>query len=84
MTHHEVRDLIPGYAVDALEPEEAARVEGHLMSCGGCRSELAILREAAASLAAGVPQTAPPPELRDKIVQTVEGRRRRMSSPWRG
>jgi anti-sigma-K factor RskA len=84
MTHHEVSDLIPGYAVDALEPEEAARVEAHLMSCGDCRSELAILREAAASLAAGVAQTAPPPELRDKVVRALEGQRRRMSSPWRG
>ena len=84
MTHQEVRDLIPGYALDALEPEEAARVEAHLLGCGDCRSELAILRDAAAPLATGVPQTAPPPELRDKIIRALEGQRRRMPSPRRG
>ena len=84
MTHEEARDLIPGYAVDALEPEEAARVEAHLLSCGDCRGELAVLRDAAASLATGVAQTAPPPEMRNRIIRATGGQGRRMSSSQRG
>src|SRR6516164_9442611 len=84
MTHEEARDLIPGYDVDALEPEEAARVEAHLLSCGDCRGELAVLRDAAASLATGVAQTAPPPEMRNRIIRATGGQGRRMSSSQRG
>jgi len=84
MTHEQVRDLIPGYALDALKPEEAAQVEAHLPSCGDCRHELALLRDAATSLASGVAQTAAPPELQGRIIQAIGGQRRRATSARRG
>lgn len=77
MTHEELREMIPAYAVDALAPEEAERVNTHLPACSECREELAVMLEAAAFLAAEFVQTAPPPELRDKILLAVKPRRRR-------
>lgn len=84
MTHEEVRELIPGYALDALEPEEAGRVEAHLPSCSECRRELALLRGGAISLATGVAQITPPPEVRDRIIAAIGPERRRIPVPPRG
>lgn len=39
-------DELSAYALGALSPEEAARVEAHLHGCHGCRAELADLRRA--------------------------------------
>jgi len=39
-----IRDLLPSFAVRSLPPEEAARVEEHLQSCGLCREELEVVR----------------------------------------
>lgn len=83
MTHDELRDLVAVYALDALAPEEAEQVEAHLPSCRECRQQLALLREAAASLAAGVAQSAPPPGLRDRILEAARLGPRRAPSPPR-
>lgn len=71
MTHEELRDLIPVYALDALAPNEAGDVEAHLQTCRECQRELSLLQGTAASLAAGVVQVAPPPELRGRIIGAV-------------
>jgi anti-sigma factor RsiW len=38
-------DELAAYALAALGPDEAARVEHHLRSCADCRAELAELRQ---------------------------------------
>ncbi|MGQ4270552.1 anti-sigma factor [Nocardiopsis changdeensis] len=43
--------LTAGYAVHALEPEEARRAERHLAECEDCRRDLAEFRETTARLA---------------------------------
>ncbi len=40
----EIRDLLPEYLHDALEPVARARVEAHLASCDACAAELSLLR----------------------------------------
>jgi anti-sigma-K factor RskA len=64
-----LHDLTPGYALDALGPEDARAYEAHLARCARCRDELAELSEAAAALAYATEAPVPPPELRARIVQ---------------
>jgi anti-sigma-K factor RskA len=49
--HEGLRDLVAVYALDALDDDEAARVEDHLRDCPRCREELRGHQETAALLA---------------------------------
>jgi hypothetical protein len=51
MTHDEIAELLGAYALDAVEPDEAAVIESHLPQCPRCTAELAQHREVAALLA---------------------------------
>lgn len=51
LSHHETEELLGAYALDAVEPGEAAAVEAHLEHCARCRDEVASHREVAAFLA---------------------------------
>lgn len=68
---HELHDLTAAYALDALEPEERARYERHLESCVPCREELATMRQAVDGLAIAAAGPAPPPELRDRVLDAA-------------
>jgi anti-sigma-K factor RskA len=86
-------ELIAAHALDALDADAAAAAEQHLAGCPQCRKQLAEFRAVAAGLALSVPQAAPPPDLRDRILASVEPvvpapsaraeprRRRRLSWP---
>ncbi len=56
------------YALGALDHEDRASFEAHLVTCDVCAAEVRELREVAGLLAAGAPQIAPPPALRDRIL----------------
>ncbi|NKY97068.1 anti-sigma factor [Nocardiopsis alborubida] len=51
MNEADVHGLTAGYAVDALEREEAEAAERHLAECEDCRRDLADFRETAVRLA---------------------------------
>jgi anti-sigma factor RsiW len=55
----EIEELIGAYALDAVDPDERAAVEAHLVECPRCRAELAEHLETAAYLSYG---GAPAPE----------------------
>ncbi len=55
----EIEELIGAYALDAVDPDERAAVEAHLVDCPRCRAELAEHLEAASYLSYG---GAPAPE----------------------
>ncbi len=76
MTHEELRELIPAYALDALGPEDVLDLEAHLPRCPVCQDELAALRDVAASLATGVAAVEPPAELAGRIFDAVRPTRR--------
>ncbi len=72
--HEEVRDLIPGYVLDALEPEESALVREHLSRCAACRRELAGFLRVTDQLALGAaeasaPPSPPRPDLEERILR---------------
>lgn len=57
--HRDLQELLGAYALDAVDPDEAAELEEHLRSCPQCRAELADHRSVAALLAnAGGPAPA--------------------------
>jgi anti-sigma-K factor RskA len=65
LNHDAVVELLGAYALDAVDPQDAAAVEAHLGTCPGCRDEIARLHEAAGALAG--PGEDPPPGLWDGI-----------------
>jgi anti-sigma-K factor RskA len=75
MAHDAVHDLTPAYALDALDERERAEYEAHLAACEDCRTELASMQETAGSLAYAVPAPAPPPALRERILEQARSER---------
>lgn len=70
MTHDEITDLLGAYALDAVDPDEAAEIELHLRDCPRCRAEVAEHRETAAFLAhAGADA---PADVWDRIAGTID------------
>ncbi len=90
MTRHEdVIELLEGYALDALEPDEALTVENHLGDCAACRQRLAEHREVLATLPAAMGSVSPlrlHPAVKRNVMRTldrpVSRRRRPPPSPW--
>jgi anti-sigma-K factor RskA len=66
-----IHELIAAYALNALDPAEEAEYEEHLRHCPRCREELSGFHETAAALAYAVEGPAPPPDLRDRIVDAA-------------
>ncbi|MEY2433878.1 MAG: hypothetical protein QOC92_3603 [Acidimicrobiaceae bacterium] len=50
LTHADIQALLGAYALDAVDPDEAAIIDTHLADCPRCRSEVAEHREAATLL----------------------------------
>lgn len=70
--HDRWADSTGAYLLDALSGDERAGFEAHLDRCRFCREEIDFLRVASDALPAAVPQMAPPPELRGRIMAVVE------------
>lgn len=60
-------DLLGAYCTDALDPDERAAFEAHLVSCPECRAEAAQFHEILAALADCTP-VRPPAGLADRIL----------------
>ena len=60
----------PLYAVDALEPDERARFEDHVVGCRSCQEELRRFGATTAALARAA-ATEPPPQLRANVLQAI-------------
>jgi len=89
-----IHELTPGYALDALEPEERAAYEAHLAGCASCQEELASFLETTHALAVAASGPAPDPRLRGRILDAahaeppvvvpIEAARRRRLAPVLG
>jgi anti-sigma factor RsiW len=70
LTHEEAVELLGAYALDALDPDEAALVEEHLNQCPRCRAEVARHHEVAGLLANSGAEA--PAEVWDRIAGRLE------------
>ncbi len=72
-THEEIQELLGAYALDALEPDEAAEVEAHLVGCPRCAAEVDAHRDVAGLLGNGGEEV--PAALWDRIAEQLPARR---------
>ncbi|MHB8618289.1 MAG: anti-sigma factor family protein, partial [Chloroflexota bacterium] len=68
MTHVEASELLPLYALNALEPAEISALEMHVSDCHACARELRSFESAAAGLAEAAPVLAPQARLRERVL----------------
>ncbi len=85
--HDAIRDLIPAYALGALEDAERVRVEAHLQTCAACRAEWALYRGLVEDLHYAVPPAIAPSRLEQRLRRQIEAtslrRARRAFPTWR-
>jgi anti-sigma-K factor RskA len=72
--------LLPGYALDALEPEDRRLFEDHLADCEDCRRELAEFAPAITDLSA-LTATPAPPQLRENVLSAITQVRQQEPAP---
>lgn len=77
----EYRELLEGYALGALDREEAAAVAAHLPECAECRKALEEARWTVAQLAYLAPPAEPSDMLRGRLVGTVRAEARAGARP---
>jgi anti-sigma-K factor RskA len=67
----ESHELIAGYALDALDDADRARAEALLASSEEARDELRAYSDVATAMATAAAGPAPPPELRQRVLDAV-------------
>jgi anti-sigma-K factor RskA len=72
MNNKAPHDLVFGYVLDALDPEETELFEEHLSACESCLAELAALSVVPEALGSSM-AIDPPSELEAAIMQAVRG-----------
>lgn len=70
--HSHIIDLLPAYALDILEAEEAEVVQAHLLSCKSCQQELAAFNKVVELLPHALPEQTPALQLKDKLLNEVK------------
>jgi anti-sigma-K factor RskA len=71
----DLHSLAAAYVLDALDDNERREFEQHLEDCPACAEELDSLRDAASALAFAVEGPAPPPSLRESILERARAER---------
>jgi anti-sigma-K factor RskA len=70
-----LHELSAAYALDALDADEEHAFEEHLATCRECRADVLAFRETAGALAFDATGPAPPPRLRNRILQEARAER---------
>jgi anti-sigma-K factor RskA len=65
------RELLPCYALEALDPDEAKAVEKHLRVCADCRAALEEYRTVGEGLLFAMPCQEPPPRVRARLIAAL-------------
>ncbi len=84
MAHNEIIELIPAYALGCLDAAEAAEVSVHLDTCATCRKELAAYEMVTDSLATAVSITAPPADLKARLLVRTQSSAKTAVAPEPG
>jgi hypothetical protein len=70
-SHQQFEELAAGWALHALEPVDEARFTAHLPTCAQCQQMVADLTDTLTEVAYAAPESAPPPQLRDRIMRAA-------------
>lgn len=70
--HEHIEELIEGYALDALEPEERSIVDQHTSICPPCRKQLHVTEDAVHMLGFVATPIAPPGHCKRKLLEKIE------------
>lgn len=70
-TETHVLELLPDYALGCLDEDEADLVARHLAGCPLCRAEAEAYQAVAGQLALAAPDVAPPPHLKERLMERV-------------
>jgi anti-sigma-K factor RskA len=81
--HSAISDLLPGFALGCLDPEDERRVSAHLPGCATCRVELESYARVADQLSSTVPAVEPPAGLELRIARSLDARRQPRIKAWR-
>lgn len=81
------RDLLPCYALGALDPDEARAVEAHVRSCTDCQAVLKEYSSVSDGLMFAMPCPPPPPRIRARLIARLasnkpQAARRRAMPLW--
>jgi anti-sigma-K factor RskA len=69
--HVRYEDDLAAYMLDALPEDEAREMEQHIEGCSYCQERARWLQGSVEMLPTAVEQLEPPPELRERLMQTV-------------
>jgi anti-sigma-K factor RskA len=70
--HEEILALIPAYALDSLDAQDAALVGGHLPGCEVCQAELAAYTAVVDVLPLAAPDSQPSPALKGRLMAQIK------------
>lgn len=69
--YHPFEDLLPGYALQALDLDEVRLVEKHLRTCADCRASLEEYQTVSGGLLFALPAKSPPPRVRARLIASL-------------
>jgi len=84
MVEEHVIDLIPSYALGALNKAESEQVVEHIKNCQACQEELESYARIVDDLPLAVKTTQPPTSLKRRIMSKVREDRQSEFAPYRG
>jgi anti-sigma factor RsiW len=66
-----IEELLPAYALDAINDVDRERIESHLRECADCRLDIDEYRSVTAMLAFAAPQVEPPASLKQRVLKAT-------------
>jgi hypothetical protein len=69
--HERYREMAAPFALGALDAEEHTEFKAHLRTCEECKRFVAELSQPVAALPLSIPQVAPPPRLRERVMRAI-------------
>ncbi len=70
--HKQIIELIPAYALNSLDADEAKVVTRHIASCAECRAELAAFESVVDVLPLAVPAVEPSAALKGRLMERIQ------------
>jgi Anti-sigma-K factor rskA/Putative zinc-finger len=72
LSHEQCEDLLPGYLLGTLTPDETAAVAEHLHSCAQCQASQSAYEMVLDRLCEAVDLQAPPPAVQQRLLSLIE------------